>query len=308
MYGRFDATDRFVQLLIGFPALFSLLFGTYMLFEPYGWYEFVGTVKATGPANGHFIRDIGIAYIVSGLVLSFAALHPGLRWGAAIIGNLWLALHGILHIYEVIAGICSQDIFWRDAPGVLGPPAMVFLGLAIQLGRQRASPVPLPKPLFISMMQRLGKQSEPYIDNLSKAGGFMVEKFQHGIVPVGHRHHASAAQLHMACLGSTRMEDCGPCVEVSRRYAIAEGVEPARIQNALLGKPDTPEDALAYNFGAAIASGDIDLACKLGDQIEEQWGQNVRTELTLGAASVRIFPAMKRGLGYASLCQIPMQS
>lgn len=308
MYGKTDWLDRIVQVFIGLPALFSLFMGIYMLADPFGWYEFVETVKATGPANGHFIRDVGIAYGASGLVLGYAALHPGLRWGAAIVGNMWLAAHGVLHLYEVLAGLCSPDIFWRDAPGVLGPPALVFLGLIVQLGRQRVSPVPLPKDLFTSMMRRLGDNAEHYVDDLANAGGFLTEKFQHGMVLVGHRHHASAAQFHMACLGSTRAEDCGPCVETVRNYAIAEGVAADRIDNALLGKPDSSDDALAYDFGAAIASGDIGQASQLGDQIEERFGRHVRTELAVGAASGRLFPALKRGLGYASQCKIPAPS
>lgn len=305
MYGKLDAMDRFVQILIGSVALFSLCFGVYMLVDPYGWYDFVDTVKATGPANAHFIGDIGLAYIVSGVLLGFAAQHPGLRWGAAVVGNLWLTGHGLFHVYEVVAGICSQEIFWRDAPGVLGPPLLVFIGVTIQVLRERASPVPLPKSVFVSFMQSMGEKGEPYIDDLSKAGGFMIEKFQHGLLLAGHRHHAPASLLHMAVLGSVRFEDCGPCVETVRGYAIADGVNPERIEKALSGKPDSPEDALAYDFGTAIASGDMVRSAELGDQIEERFGRDVRTELTLGAASVRIFPAMKRGLGYASACQIP---
>lgn len=303
MYGKTDALDRIVQFLIGSAALFASCFGFYMLLDPFGWYEFVDTVNATGPANAHFIRDIGLAYMGSGLLLGFAALHPGLRWGAAIVGNLWLFAHGLFHIYEVVSGICSTDIFWRDAPGVLGPPLLVFIAVIIQLVRQRVSPVPLPKSAFVSLMRSM---NEPYIDDLSKAGGFITEKFQHGMLLTGHRHHASAALLHMACLGSIRFEDCGPCVETVRHYALAEGLDPERVKKALAGTPETPEDALAYGFGAAIASGDLIQAAELGDEIEERFGRDVRTELSLGAASVRIFPAMKRGLGYASACQIPL--
>lgn len=302
MYGKFDAIDRVVQILIGSAALFSFFFGLYMLLNPLGWYGFVDTVKATGPANVHFIRDIGLAYLGSGVVLGFAALHPGLRWGAAIVGNLWLFAHGVLHIYEVVIGICSQDIFWRDAPGVLGPPLLVFAGVFIQLLRQRVSPVPLPKFTFVSLMRSM---NEPYIDDLSCAGGFMTERFQHGMLLSGHRHHASAPLFHMACLGSVRSEDCGPCVETVRSYALSEGVGSERVKNALAGKPDSAEDALAYQFGTAIASGDLVQAAELGDKIEARFGRDVRTELSLGAASVRMFPAMKRGLGYASACQIP---
>ncbi len=305
MYGKPDVVDRIVQALLVLAAIFALANGAFMLFDPFGWYEAVGTVKATGPANPHFIKDIGIAYLVSGGLLGFAATNPALRWGSAVVGILWLLAHGLLHIYEVTAGICSPDIFWRDAPGVLGPPLFVLFAVTIQLVRQRASPVPLPKGVFVSLMKRIAGEDEPYYRDLSDAGGFAVEKFQHGMVLSGHYYHAPREMVHMVRLGSARAEDCGPCVEIVRGFALADRMDPARLQNALTGRPESSQDALAYEFGEAIACGDIGRAAELGDVIELQHGRKVRTELALAAASGRLFPAIKRGLGYASACAIP---
>ena len=109
----------------------------------------------------------------------------------------------------------------------------------------------------------------------------------------------------MARLGSTRAEDCGPCVEIVRKFALADGLANQRIQNALEGRPDSEEDALAYDFGAAVSSGDVVTAAELGERIEALYGRKVRTEMAIGAASGRLFPAIKRGLGYASACTIP---
>ena len=204
MFGKPDLTDRIVQAMLALAALVSVLNGVFMLSDPFGWYEFVDTVKATGPANPHFIKDIGIAFVVSGLLIGFAAANPALRWGSALAGNLWLAAHGVLHIYEVMAGICSPDIFWRDAPGVLGPPLIVFLAIGIQMSRQRASTVPLPKRTFVNLMRSMVGNAEPYIGDLSDAGGFAVEKFQHAMVLSGHYYHASKEMVHMARLGSAR--------------------------------------------------------------------------------------------------------
>ena len=55
----------------------------------------------------------------------------------------------------------------------------------------------------------------------------------------------------------------------------------------------------------AVSSGDVAAAAELGDRIEALYGRKVRTELALGAASGRLFPAIKRGLGFASACTIP---
>lgn len=305
MYGKPDRLDRLAQALLALVALFAGLNGGFMLFDPFGWYEAVGTVKATGPANAHFIKDIGLAYLVSALLIGFAAANPALRWGSALVGTLWLGAHGVLHIYEVLAGICSPDIFWRDAPGVLGPPLLALVAVAIQLKRQRVSPVPLPKHSFVRLMKRIAGEGEPYYQDLSDAGGFAIEKFQHGMVLSGHYYHAPKEMIHMARLGSTRAEDCGPCVEIVRNFALADRMDPERLQNALIGKPENETDALAYAFGEAIASGDVMRAAELGEQVEAQYSRPVRTELTLAAASGRLYPAVKRGLGYASACTIP---
>lgn len=307
MYGKPDSIDRLVQAMLALAALASIANGLFMLTDPFSWYDFVDTVKATGPANPHFIKDIGIAFAVSALLLGYAAANPALRWGSALVGNLWLAAHGVLHIYEVVTGICSPDIFWRDAPGVLGPPLLVFVAIGIQIGRRRASPVPLPKGTFVNLMNRMVGKAEPYIGDLSDAGGFAVEKFQHAMVLSGHYFHAPKDMVHLARLGSARAEDCGPCVEIVRGFALADRMDPDRLQNALVGNPDNAHDALAFEFGGAVSSGDVARAADLGEEIEAKYGRKVRTELALAAASGRLFPAIKRGLGYASACTIPRE-
>lgn len=46
--GKRDALDRLVQILIVFPALFSLVNGGFMVWDPQGWYQLLPTVQATG--------------------------------------------------------------------------------------------------------------------------------------------------------------------------------------------------------------------------------------------------------------------
>lgn len=132
-----DALRRLVQLLLLIAALTTIANGAFMLVKPLDWYVFVPTVVTTGPPNAHFIRDIGLAYIGSGLVLLYAAANPVRRWRAAVVGGLWLAFHGALHIYEVAAGICGPATFWADAPAVIGQPALVIAALTILFVRRQ---------------------------------------------------------------------------------------------------------------------------------------------------------------------------
>ena len=132
-----DTLDRLVQLLLLIAAVTTVANGLFMLVKPLDWYVFVPTVVTTGPPNAHFIRDIGLAYLGSGLILLYATANPAARWRAMIVGGLWLTFHGLLHIYEVAAGICGPATFWADAPAVLGQPALVIAALAILKARSR---------------------------------------------------------------------------------------------------------------------------------------------------------------------------
>lgn len=132
-----DTLDRLAQLLLLVAAVTTIANGVFMLVRPLDWYVFIPTVVTTGPPNAHFIRDIGLAYLGSGMILLYATADPALRWRAAVVGGLWLALHGALHIYEVAAGICGPATFWADAPGVIGQPALVIVALAILRIRKR---------------------------------------------------------------------------------------------------------------------------------------------------------------------------
>jgi hypothetical protein len=142
MTAKFDALDRLAQLLLLIAAVTTIANGIFMLVKPLDWYVFVPTVVTTGPPNAHFIRDIGLAYLGSGLILLYATINPSLRWRAALVGGLWLTFHGLLHIYEVAAGICGPATFWADAPAVIGQPALVIIALAIVFSRRnpRADP------------------------------------------------------------------------------------------------------------------------------------------------------------------------
>lgn len=298
-----DMLDRIAQILIAIAALFALFNGAFMLWDPYGWYQAVGTVKFTGPPNQHFIRDIGIAFIGSGVMLSYAAWYPSGRWMAALAGSLFLAAHGALHIYEVLTGICAQDVFWKDAPGVLGPPLMVWIALGILLASQKIVPAGVPKRIFLAIGDKMAPDESEYMHEVAGAPGHAFEKFTHFMPASMHRHDAQADLFHMARIGSTLVEDCGPCALTAARWALEHKVSRDVVNAALAGNPPEGDLKMAFDFGQAIATQSPD-AFALGDAIEAKYGRTTRLELAMTAAIVRAYPAMKRGLGLTKSCSI----
>ncbi|MBL0928756.1 MAG: hypothetical protein IBJ15_01330 [Alphaproteobacteria bacterium] len=137
MTDKLDGLDGLVQLLLLVAAVTTIANGLFMIAKPLDWYVFVPTVVTTGPPNAHSIRHIGPPYAGLGLIRPLSAARPIRHWRAAVVGGLWLALHGLLHIYEVAAGICGPATFWADAPAVLGQPALVIAALLILKARKR---------------------------------------------------------------------------------------------------------------------------------------------------------------------------
>lgn len=301
MWSKPDLLDRLAALLVGLAALVALGNGLFMLGAPLAWYDWVGTVKATGPANAHFIRDIGLAYLVCAALLGYAAVNLPMRWGSALAGAAWLALHGGLHVWEVSAGLCAPGIFWSEAPGTLGPPLIALGGLGLLMVRQRIAPGPVPKSLFLPLADRMTHGLSPHLADFAAAPGFLVEKFQHFMPLSSHRHAASAEQTGMARIGAVLAEDCGPCCLIAAHAALRDGLERDAVNAALAGNPPEGAGREAFAFARAIALGLPEVE-ELGDAIEARHGRAVRTELTVTAALARTHPAFKRGLGFARSC------
>ncbi len=119
-----------VRVLLALIGVFHLSGGTWMLASPIGWYIAVPGVIATGPANHHFISDIGLAFIASGVGLCFG-VGRGVRNAAfALAGSAWPMLHALLHIFGWIGhGFPSEMLV--TITEVLGVVAIGVLGLVL---------------------------------------------------------------------------------------------------------------------------------------------------------------------------------
>jgi hypothetical protein len=102
--------------------------GLFMLVSPEHWYFSVPGVTTTGPFNQHFIRDIGLIFLLVGTAFLVGAAKPQYRvvlWAAP---TLWLGGHALFHLWEVAVGICAPSAIARDFPAVT-LPAVIGAGL-----------------------------------------------------------------------------------------------------------------------------------------------------------------------------------
>ena len=102
----------------------------WMLASPAGWYAVVPGVATTGPANAHFIRDIGCAYLATAIALLWFARAPKQAWPAALAGGGFLALHAIVHIWDMLSGREHTNLLAGELLSIF-LPAVLALWLAL---------------------------------------------------------------------------------------------------------------------------------------------------------------------------------
>lgn len=103
--------------------------GLFMLIAPADWYFAVPGVTTTGPFNQHFLRDIGLIFLLMAMAMLAGLARPVARvelWSAAA---LWLTGHALFHFWEVAVGICGASALARDFPAVT-LPAILSIALA----------------------------------------------------------------------------------------------------------------------------------------------------------------------------------
>ncbi len=112
------------MLCLALATLFGVALaanGSFMLVSPVDWYFAVPGVTTTGPFNQHFLRDIGLIFVLLGTAFLVGVAQPAMRtvlWGAAAV---WLAGHALFHVWEVAVGICGPSALARDFPSVSLP-------------------------------------------------------------------------------------------------------------------------------------------------------------------------------------------
>ena len=107
-----------IAMLLGVAMIAN---GVFMLVSPEGWYLAVPGVTSTGPFNQHFVRDIGLIFLLLGGAFLVGAALPHVRvllWAAP---SIWLTGHALFHFWEVAVGICSPSVIPRDFPAVTLP-------------------------------------------------------------------------------------------------------------------------------------------------------------------------------------------
>ncbi len=121
--------------------LFSIISGfnaVWMLVAPQNWYHNLPAhVPDYGPLNTHFVRDIGIAFLIVGIGLAAAARNPVQRRSLVMFAALFYAGHALVHLFEAFTGGAAAHL-WKGELAMVYFPALVLSGISISLYRRTA--------------------------------------------------------------------------------------------------------------------------------------------------------------------------
>ena len=124
-------TKVILKLFYTLACFFSLANGAWMLFFPLSWYtDLPAAIPHTGGFNSHFIRDLGVAYLVGALGFGWCALHLD-RCRLIHLGlTVFFAGHALIHFVDIVAGRLPAIHWLIDAPLVF-VPALILIVLAV---------------------------------------------------------------------------------------------------------------------------------------------------------------------------------
>ena len=125
---------RLIYLIFCVLSLFN---GAWMLFFPLSWYtDLPAGVPHTGPFNPHFVRDLGVVFIVVGLAFAWSALNVNRSLLVHLALTALLKGHALIHVTDILAGRLPHGHWLMDTPGVF-VPALIMIVLAVPSVRRR---------------------------------------------------------------------------------------------------------------------------------------------------------------------------
>jgi len=289
--------------LAWFLGLLSVANGVFMMVAPATWYPLLPGVVASGPFNGHFVRDIGAAFVIAGVGLLWFANDSRAR-PAALAAAAFLGLHALIHISDLFAGRENLYYVALDIPTVY-LSALLALWIAWP---QSLSTEDYPVIIWL-LRRRLVAFEKAYDYDLSYVRE-ILEVSPRAALRLGrvakfgnYCEGVPRDAIFAARLVGTMAEDCGPCTQLVATMAEREGVASSTIKAILAGdeRAMTADATLGFRFAQAALRHDA-TAGPLREEIVARWGRRAVVSLAFGITAARLYPTLKYALGYGQAC------
>jgi hypothetical protein len=147
--GARDAQEEILmKTLFWVFCVASVVNGLWMLVAPDSWYwNLPASVPDTGPFNPHFVRDIGVTFVVLGAGFGWCATYLDRCYPVHLGLSAWFVGHAAIHAADILTGRLPPGHWGIDAPAVF-LPAVLLLALSLP-------------PVWRAVMKRGGAAAPP---------------------------------------------------------------------------------------------------------------------------------------------------
>lgn len=119
-----------------------------------------------------------------------------------------------------------------------------------------------------------------------------------------HREKLDLETYWIAKLAAIQVEDCGECLQLNVRMARENNISTQLIESVLNGGDGLPNDLRdIYEFVVNVAA-QITIDSDLEQRIHARLDKGALLELGLCIATAKVFPTIKRSIGYAKSCNL----
>ena len=127
--------DKIIVALLGLLAVFYLASGIALYFHPMQTFDSLPSYY--GEFNHHFVKDAGLAFTSSAILLFLAVFKRRERLIYSFSASLFVVLHGLFHVQMLLSGMVPKAYLGDELVQVIAP-AMLLLGLVVVIyARQR---------------------------------------------------------------------------------------------------------------------------------------------------------------------------
>ena len=114
--------------LLGLLALFYTASGLLLYFTPED--TFAGLPAYYGDFNLHFVKDAGLAFLSSGVLLLAAVRTPAHRLRYSLCGALFVVLHALFHLQMLVGGMIPPDYYGYEFVQIFLPALLLVVAVA----------------------------------------------------------------------------------------------------------------------------------------------------------------------------------
>lgn len=118
-------------------------------------------------------------------------------------------------------------------------------------------------------------------------------------------HRGPKTAVHVASIVGSMADDCGSCVQIGVNLARKAGVSREILEAVVRRAPEALPDELAdvYHFADAATLNAPELD-DFRERVRRHYGDAGLVEIALAVAMHRVYPTLKRGLGFAKSCSL----